>query len=96
MKRGALGAIGALCILTGLGFLTWVGFQSLADMYGIIPSGLIFGLSYLCLGLGLMVLAKPETRDDTSHERTPADDMTALITAFVDGLSKGRAARKPD
>ncbi|MEM1302509.1 MAG: hypothetical protein AAGH17_08005 [Pseudomonadota bacterium] len=93
--RGGLALGGGLSMLVGLGFLTWVGYRELADLYGDTPSALIFGLAYLCLGLGLLVLAKPKTKPDLPPVATKPDEMTALITAFIDGLAKGRAARQP-
>lgn len=94
----ALGGVGALLGLVGLGFLSAAFWLYLAALGGAIMACAILGFGYLGIGLLLMMLASGEIH--RPHDKAAAttksdtDSVPPLATAFMQGVQQGMAARR--
>jgi len=107
VRRYALGGLGGLMALIGLGFLCASGLMLLLTVTDPITACAILGGGFFGLGLILMVLArKPRvpvseatlaasaTGQATATPPPAARPMPPLAAAFMTGLSQGMAARR--
>lgn len=92
-----LGLAAALMALTGAGFLTAAAWYALLPQVGIVFAALIIGLTFLVLGLILVLVI---TRDRSDHAAPPDAHLTPkaaqtppLMEAFLFGLQTGSNAR---
>lgn len=56
-RQAALGMVGGLCMLAGLGFLTLAAWIAMAAQHGALVAALVLGLGYAGLALVLLALA---------------------------------------
>lgn len=102
VQRYALGGIGGLMALIGLGFLCASGFMLLLTVTDPITACAIVGCGFFGLGLILMVMArKPHSpvrhapSSGTHADQKPAPSpMPPLAAAFAQGVAQGMAARR--
>lgn len=98
-QRAALGGLGGMCLLAGVGFLTSALFMFLLTQTDPITACLIVGGGFAGLGLILIGISR-----SAKHEPAPtvqaaqmsgsASAMTPVVLAFLDGLQQGMAARQ--
>lgn len=109
VRRYALGGLGGLMALIGLGFLCASGLMLLLTVTDPITACAIMGGAFFGLGLILMFVArKPRVpvseaslaasptaqASATAPPPPPASPMPPLAAAFVQGLTQGMAARR--
>lgn len=91
VRRTALGGVGALFALVGIGFLTAAGYIALARALGTLDALLIVGGVFVGLGLVVIAIAGRRPR----HRVPPTPQPTELASAFIQGMSQGaRVARR--
>lgn len=105
-RRTALGGLGVMMSLTGLGFLTASAYLFLLTQTDAITASLIMGGVFVGLGLILLALASGDgdNADDTATSpatRAPQplpeaehSPLTPVAVAFLDGLHQGMAVRR--
>jgi hypothetical protein len=102
VQRYALGGIGGLMTLIGLGFLSASGFMLLLTVTDPITASAIFGCGFFGLGLILMVMARKPPRPAHSAplsgaqagQQPETSPMPPLAAAFAQGVAQGMAARR--
>ena len=107
VQRYALGGLGGLMALVGLGFLCASGFMLLLTVTDPITACAIIGCAFLGLGLILLFAArKPRVPvSEASLAATPgvqagapgaagANVMAPVAAAFAQGIAQGMAARR--
>lgn len=97
-QKTAIGAVGSILILVGVGFLTaaaWMGLSLIADS---LVAASVIGGAYT--GVGLIVLGVSSARSKREAYVPPqkrevhgAEALTGLAGAFMEGMSAGMAAR---
>ena len=94
-KRFALGSIGALMTLTGLGFLSASALLLLLTVTDPMTACAIMGGAFVGVGLILMVAARSSGSDRARANHTPArastEEMPPLAAAFMQGMAQGMA-----
>ncbi|MEL6466386.1 MAG: phage holin family protein [Pseudomonadota bacterium] len=98
-QRAALGGLGGLLMLTGVGFLTAALFLYLLTQTDPITACLMIGGGFA--GIGLILLGLSRSSGGTTKKHTPQtaqaelpqSAMTPVVVAFLDGLQQGMAAR---
>ncbi|WP_052249560.1 phage holin family protein [Tateyamaria sp. ANG-S1] len=98
-QRAALGGLGGICLLAGVGFLTTALFMYLLTQTDPITTCLIIGGGFSGIGLvfvGLSRTGKPSKPPAvaTAQAAPSASAMTPVMLAFLDGVQKGMAARQ--
>lgn len=106
VRRAVFGAVGGLLLLIGLGFMMAALWTALAWSVGSIMASVILGLIFL--GIGLLVLAfsrvppRAIPRDVSARiadparptPRAPPITAQGVLSAFLLGLTAGRAVRR--
>lgn len=87
LRRSGFGAVGALLLVCGIGFLTAATWVALALAYGALIASLILGLVFC--GGGLVCLAMATRKSPPLPPATTSQD--DLLAAFLGGLKTGRA-----
>ncbi|GFE49423.1 hypothetical protein So717_11760 [Roseobacter cerasinus] len=95
-QRFALGGVGALMGLAGVGFLSAAALLFLLTQTDPITACAIMGAGFLGLGLLLMVIArpsrhKPAKRDVHTRPAPREQDMPPIAAAFMQGMAEGMA-----
>ncbi|KNG93801.1 hypothetical protein [Pseudaestuariivita atlantica] len=101
--RGLEYTIAAICAAIGIGFLTAAGWTLIAAELGPVVASLIFGGVYLTTGLLIALLARLGASSHKSHSTSSSDhghshghsqtaEMADVVTVFLDGVAKGKAA----
>ena len=95
IRRTALGGIGVLLALVGIGFLTAAGYIYLSAVTTSLEACLILGGAFVGVGMLFALLARPSVH----HEPIPAAhtataDPATLVTTFMAGVAQGIAARR--
>ncbi|WP_299672643.1 phage holin family protein [uncultured Roseobacter sp.] len=94
-QRFALGSVGALMGLVGLGFLSASGLMLLLTLTDPITACAIMGGAYLGVGLLMMVAARGSGSDDPpavpQNARQEAQELPPLAAAFMQGMAQGMA-----
>ena len=98
-QRAALGGLGGMCLLAGVGFLTAALFLYLLTQTDPISASLIVGGGFSGVGLVLIGVSRVGTTtsspgQETAQAAPPASAMTPVMLAFLDGLQQGMAARQ--
>ncbi|MBY5933472.1 phage holin family protein [Tateyamaria omphalii] len=98
-QRAALGGLGGICLLAGVGFLTAALFMYLLTQTDPITACLIIGGGFSGLGLVFVGLSRtgkssPPAAVATAQASPSASAMTPVMLAFLDGLQQGMAARQ--
>lgn len=92
-RRFALGSIGTLMDLTGVGFLSASMLMLLLTLTDPITACAIMGGVFL--GLGLLLVAEASGPDQRQRNRRPdqtaTNDMPPLAAAFMQGMAQGMA-----
>ena len=95
-QRFALGSVGLLMSLAGIGFLSAAALLFLLTQTDPITACAIMGAGFLGLGLILMVIARPSRHKSPkrdSHDRPAphAQEMPPIAAAFMQGMAEGMA-----
>ena len=98
-QRAALGGLGGICLLAGVGFLTAAFFMFLLTQTDPIAACLIVGGMFSGVGLILVGVSRagksaPPPAVQTAQASPSASSMTPVMLAFLDGLQQGMAARQ--
>ncbi|MGZ2259778.1 phage holin family protein [Roseobacter sp. A03A-229] len=97
-QRFALGSIGALMGLAGLGFLSAAALMLLLTLTDPIMACAIMGGAFLGVGLLMMAVAGASGREDKHlrHQppQTQAEEMPPLAAAFMQGMAQGMAQQQ--
>lgn len=94
-QRFALGSIGALMSLAGLGFFSASALMLLLTLTDPIMACAIMGSAFLGIGLLLMAAAR-SPRETAKHHasapiKAPTEDMPPIAAAFMQGMAQGMA-----
>ncbi|MEM8655273.1 MAG: phage holin family protein [Pseudomonadota bacterium] len=97
-QRAALGGLGGLLMLAGVGFLTSALFLYLLTQTDPITACLVVGGGFSGLGLILLAISSSGRRvkppaPKVAQPDLPHSAMTPVVVAFLDGLQQGMAAR---
>ena len=103
-RAAALGVIGTVFLLVGLGFLSVALWMIVAAQFGVLIAFEVLGGLYVLLGLLCLLLrptATPRQERQPDPDREPAhparaaqeDPFVKLATGFAAGLRAGRDAR---
>ncbi|MEM8577632.1 MAG: phage holin family protein [Pseudomonadota bacterium] len=90
VQRSALGGVGALFTIAGIGFLSASAFLVLQAEYGAQIACLVLGGAFTGLGLIAIAIARAKA---PPPER-PQSPLIPLAAAFLDGLNEGMATRR--
>lgn len=97
-QRFALGSVGAIMVLAGLGFLSASGLMLLLTVTDPITACAIMGGAFLGIGLLMMVAARSSKSDHSRHHRREVhpktEEMPPLAAAFMQGMMQGMAHRR--
>lgn len=94
-RKTALGLLGAVFLVVGLGFLTAAAYIALAAVRDVQFACLVIGLAYVGLALVLFAVAGARRRPQRPN-RPPAPSsydeahpMASVIAAFLEGMAAG-------
>lgn len=96
-RRAALGTVGLIMLIVGLGFLTLAGWLALSAATDPLMAALIIGAAYTGVGLLVLLVAsmrryRVPSRGSTAaaaHASPNGDMLPAAIQAFIVGLTAG-------
>ncbi|WP_299854002.1 phage holin family protein [uncultured Roseobacter sp.] len=92
-QRFALGGIGAVLALSGIGFLSASALLLLLTLTDPITACAIMGGAFLGTGLLFMLAARPSHKHDTpKHTQESQEAMPPVAAAFMQGMAQGLAA----
>ncbi|WP_425657706.1 phage holin family protein [Roseobacter sp. EG26] len=97
-QRLALGTLGGIMLLAGLGFFSASALMLLLTMTDPITACAILGGAFA--GIGLLMIAVTQSSDNDGHHATAdtssaqKDDMPPLAAAFMQGMAQGMAVRQ--
>lgn len=98
-RRAAIGAAASVLLAVGIGFLTAAAFIGIAAATSVLTACIVIGIGYVGLGLiaaGFMAFdgfGKPKPAEP-QHTAINLAPYMALATAFIQGMSAGRGARR--
>ncbi|WP_300011632.1 phage holin family protein [uncultured Roseobacter sp.] len=97
-QRFALGSVGALMTLVGLGFLSASALMLLLTVTDPMTASAIMGGAFLGIGLLMMAAARSSKPDHNRHHRREVhpktEEMPPLAAAFMQGMVQGMAHRR--
>lgn len=90
LRRSALGLVGIVCLLVGLGFLTAALWQLLVLWNGPVAAALVLALIWIGAGLVLLAVARPPPPPPPLAHQPLAE----LVAALLDGIEAGVRSRR--